>query len=700
MSFRFIQTIILCVLCVPFMAVAEEPVQVEFQADQVRYESPYVMAEGNVLVEYEGRSLRTPFLRYNQQTDEIDAQKSIFFEDEFGNRYFAKRALLNRKMETGEIHNISGTTVDNAFFSAEKAQRQSDARYVLEEARYSPCHACVGKEKKIPFWQLAARKVMMDQANETIRYKDAALELLGVPVFYLPYFFHPTPGASRRSGFLIPEYRQSNILGGMLRIPYYVNIKPEMDMTIAPILTSNEGPILTGEFRHLTKWGKYEFSGSATYPERRNVVGLADGGREWRGHIKGSGRFSLPHRWFVGFDGKRASDDTYLGRYGFGAEDLLTTVGYADRIWDKNYIGGKLISFQGLNVNDDPDITPFIAPLIEAHMERTIEVQETPITVYNDLHLMQLYRRIGTDSYRAANQTGVTMQHITQSGVVLEGDAHLYADAYHVNDFINGSTGQVEDGSRTRLAPALAVEASWPLMRHDANMTTMLTPRVMGYVSESDAEFNQDVPNEDSLTPELSDLNLFNYSRFAGVDRRELGTRVTYGLEAALLHNEWRLDGFLGQTYYKDGDVLGLAADDRSDIVGRVGAEYMDLAKVSYRFLAEEETGHIRKHELDARITHERVQANAAYVFFDTNNPVEEIHGGVNVKLYKDWRVYAGARRDIEGNQWINNRAGIVYDNDCFELDLGWQRTFVRDRDIEPSSDIKVKFTLKSLGKE
>ena len=62
--------------------------------------------------------------------------------------------------------------------------------------------------------------------------------------------------------------------------------------------------------------------------------------------------------------------------------------------------------------------------------------------------------------------------------------------------------------------------------------TQTITPRVQ--LVASPRAVNNGIPNEDSRSIELEDINLFDLNRFPGFDRWEGGSRVTYGLQYTL----------------------------------------------------------------------------------------------------------------------------------------------------------------------
>ena len=49
-------------------------------------------------------------------------------------------------------------------------------------------------------------------AKKSITYEDVWLQIYDVPVVYFPKFFHPDPTVKRQSGFLMPTFKNSQII--------------------------------------------------------------------------------------------------------------------------------------------------------------------------------------------------------------------------------------------------------------------------------------------------------------------------------------------------------------------------------------------------------------------------------------------------------------------------------------------------------
>ena len=113
--------------------------------------------------------------------------------------------------------------------------------------QYTSCPLGTGDE---PDWQLRMRSVEMDfDTNEGIA-EGAVLRFLGLPILALPSLSFPLNDA-RKSGWLPPTINLDNRSGLELLVPYYWNIAPNRDATLAPRIITRRGPGLDAEFRYL-----------------------------------------------------------------------------------------------------------------------------------------------------------------------------------------------------------------------------------------------------------------------------------------------------------------------------------------------------------------------------------------------------------------------------------------------------------------
>ena len=105
-----------------------------------------------------------------------------------------------------------------------------------------------------PAWSIKSKKIIHDKKRREMIYKNAILKVYNIPVLYFPVFFHPDPTVDRRTGFLQPQFNNSDTLGGSLYLPYYKVISDNKDYTLKPtIFEDGQKYILQNEYRQENK---------------------------------------------------------------------------------------------------------------------------------------------------------------------------------------------------------------------------------------------------------------------------------------------------------------------------------------------------------------------------------------------------------------------------------------------------------------
>lgn len=697
-------------LLMPAAALAEpklggdQPVLME--AEKMGYDrnNRIVVALGKVEVVQGDTLLLADRIAYYQDQNIVRARGNVTMVEENGTVYFADDVELKNNLKQGVVENFRIRMSDNSLFAAAQAERVDENTTKLRKAVYSPCKICRedAAEGKAPLWQLKANKVKIDEEAQSVTYRDAYFEVYGTPVGYTPYFSHPTPGADRKSGVLTPEYSQTSQLGTVVKVPVYWNIAPDRDATITPHFTSEEGPVLEGEYRQLTDDGQYQFNSSITYPRQRDDGGKVISGNELRGHIFAKGDSRLNEDWGWGFDLNRASDDTYLRRYRFGTQESLTSRLFTDYVHGRDYIQLQTLAFQGLEINDEQDTIPFVLPGLKAHTEsRPLWGSGTRFHVDTDTAIIT--RQQGTDTRRASLSAGISVPYTTSNGHVLEADATMRTDAYSVSNLVQ-TDGTEFNGTESRMIPTLALRWKYPLIKQ-VNDASLIVEPMAELIASSNGNNPETIPNEDSLTPEFSDINLFSDHRFAGADRVENGTRVIYGVRSQYQFAPGKnINTMLGQDYHISGDPLfPLTTDisnDLSDYVGRVGVQYNPV-DLSYRFRLDHDDFGLRRSEVRGAYQDDRFGTSLDYIYIDNDPYLENrrhIVGSGSVRIDDHWTWLASGQRDLVNDSTISASTGFIYFYDCITVLTQLRRDFIRDRDIEPDTSFSVRLSLKNLN--
>ena len=703
------------VAALPVAAQTRPPIQTDapvlFKADQLRNEQKIglVVATGNVEFTQNGRTLLADSVTYNQRTDTVTASGNISLVEPTGEVIFADHIELTDSMRDGVIENMRVRMSDDSRIAAAGGRRIGGTRTEFRKAVYSPCKLCEKDPTRAPIWQVKATKLVHDQEMQDVTYRHAFLEFYGVPVMYTPYLSYPDSTVERRTGFLVPSYGSDSELGRLVSTPYYFDIAPNMDATFTPIVTTNEGVVGLGEFRHrLSKTG-YVLGGSITHASRED--GKSNG---LRGHLKGELRHEFDPTWRGGADLHLASDDTYLRRYNFEAPDTLENRVYAEGFRGRNYASANAYYFQGQRSNDNESETPIVFPKLDYNY---VGEPGSYGGIWKlDANALILSRTGGTDSRRLSAKTKWELPYISRLGEVYRLFGSLQTDAYWVNDVQESDAlGNTISGFSGRVFPQAGLEWKLPWARGDGRFTQIVEP-IVSIIAAPSSQNPDRIPNDDSLSFEFDDTNLFSENRFGGIDRVEGGSRISYGLNSGIFGlNNGFSSFFIGQSYRfrRDNDFgTDTGLDDHfSDIVGRVDISPTQYVTALYRFRLDKDDLTPRRNELQAMVGVPKFRLKVNYLSIDQQNLTdildpedefrdrEEITVGFTSQATKHWRFGADTRRDLTSSGGsLRHGAFLSYEDECFQFQVDYARKFTRDRDVKPSDTILFRVVFKTLG--
>ncbi|GHF27650.1 LPS-assembly protein LptD [Kordiimonas sediminis] len=688
---------------------------VDFSADKITYnaETGDVRALGQVVLKRDGFTLLAGEIRYNEQTGKAVALGAVELQLKDGSRIVAPRLEMNDNLKSAFVQDIRFVMTDGGqVAAAEGSYDQDKAETVLKRAVYSPCKVCIDDPDDEPVWQIKAVKVTHDKNKRRLYYKDAFLEFLGVPVLWTPTLSHPDPTVDRASGFLPFEIKTNKHLGLVLGAPYHHVFSKSKDMTVTPILTTQEGLVVTGEYRQRFSDGQLVTDGSITYADKRDQNNIKSGGQEFRGNISAEGYFNHSDTWRSTFDLNWASDDTYLRRYDFSDADTLVNDYKFEGFYGSSYISARALAFQGLRLEDVTGLTAFALPLIDA--EFIPDYRPLGGVVRIEGNALALHRLDGLDTQRVTAAASWERRFVSSAGVVLDVNASVRSDAYNIDDIEYPDdpayVGNAESDVRTMAR--LSGRFSWPLVKYGETNSHTIEPIVEVTVAPTRRNA-QSFINEDSRSFELTDRNIFSLDRPTGYDLYEDGSRVTYGFR-------WQYDGedvqtevMLGQSWQVSGDYgalfTGTGLDgDSSDIVGRTQVSYRDWLFLDHRYRLDDSKLAVRRNDIDLTIGNEERSVTLGY--FKLNRDLtdfvtgdradrEEIRATGSYRFYKNWHLSGGVIQDLtSGFDGVEYNIGASYKDECIEIGLQFRETYTRDRDIVPGTSILFRLKLKNLG--
>ncbi len=689
---------------------------VTFTADEVDYDREHglVIAHGSVEAWQNDHVLRADEIVFDRNTGVAAAHGNVALLEPDGQTVFGSYAEMRNDMNDGVLKGMSARMAENGRLAANGARRTGGLINELSRVVYSSCDVCAKDPLKAPLWQIKARSAVQDLEHKKIEYYNATLEMYGVPVAYFPYLTHPDPSVPRQSGILTPWAGNSSSVGVFFAQPYYWAIDGQSDATIVPMITSKTGPQLDVQYRRAFNSGTLLVNGSAGY------VASAP-----QGTIVARGQFAYDDTWRWGFDINRASSLIYLRDFHTGLDltgsftQLPSTV-YLEGFGEGAYSRFDIMSYQSINTSVSNDILPLVLPRYQYSYFGKPDALGGRLSL--DVSAYNILRNAGTDSKRASLTANWTRPFTGALGdrwkLTLHGDAAAY-DATQLNDQPNfGQVGRIDTA---RALPQIAIDVRWPFARNSGAWGTQLIEPMAQVILAPRTGGSQlfKLPNEDSMDFEFSDANLFGFNRFPGIDRLEGGTRLN-----AALHGAWYLggttfDGLFGQSYrtFKD-DLFPVQSGLRnqvSDYVGRGTFSPTKWLDLTYRTRLDAKTGATRMADSTASVGGQRLRVTAGYSYSSFNpsayyaqatpppfgSAYYMARNEASLTVSSGWekyRVVAFARRDLASNQMVAYGGDLVYEDECFILDLKFNRRYTTYLYENGSTTLLLQFTFKTVG--
>lgn len=544
------------------------------------------------------------------------------------------------------------------------------------------------------------------------------MEFAGIPIFYTPWLSHPDPNNKRHSGFLIPSFFVSNRLGVGAEIPYFWELAPNYDITFRPLLTSNQGPFARAVWRHRTETGEYKIDGGGIYqfsPDELNPPGDS----RLRGFVRTRGDFQINNNWTWGWDATAVSDDTVMRRYRIDDRTDVASLAHVTGIRDRNYFTARAYHFQGLLTSDVDSTFPIMAPYIRHNY-----VLDQPVLggefAFNT-SIYSVHRKVattpfatvnhGTDQTRAVNDLSWRRQIVNSLGQLITPFVRLRTELAITNNVpdVTAPGGFRDDELTGRVQPTAGVDMRWPFIRGGEHSQQIFTPVVQVITSTNEKKANR-IGNEDAVTLNFDNTNLFLHDRFSGTDRFEGGTRANIGFLYTVLFSEGGYLRFsLGESFHfagRNSFTTGSGLDGKqSDLVAAIALQPFDNFRFNYQARFDEDTLNVHAQEagvsfeledrLTAAVNYSDLEAAPAY---GREKKQRQLFASADLKLIKGWSLFGDIRYDFELNTPIHRRIGVGWACDCFDFQLYYKENFTTDGDVERERAFLMSVEFKTLG--
>lgn len=501
------------------------------------------VAEGEVEFRRGGLVIRADRIAYDSAEDRAGAVGGVRIE--------TPAAIYTGRELDLRVQRFEGFFLDPRFElpalgaggSAVRIDFLGPGRSSALQASYTSCPRDGTEGAVEPDWVLRADRVLIDvDANEGIA-EGAVLRFLGTPILALPALSFPL-GDTRKTGWLPPSVNLDNRSGVEVSVPWYWNLAPNRDATLAPRLSTRRGLGLDAEFRYLEPVYRGELRLDLLPHDR--LYGRARGALGWTHESR------LPWALELGVDASRVSDRDWWRDFpsrsrGPTTRLLPTRVALERRLALGGAPGGdapalevlayaRLAQWQVLQDADAPIVAPYqrSPQLGVGARARWGAWQLDGEAEYNR------FVRPSTDvagSGRLAGERlhllGTLARPWREGGVWLVPRLSVNAAAYG-GDAVAASVGR---SHRARVVPTLSVDSGLELERSTEAfgraLRQTLEPRLL-YVY-TPFRRQDDLPNFDAAAKDFNFVSIYADNSFSGIDRVADLHQVTAGVTTRLV---------------------------------------------------------------------------------------------------------------------------------------------------------------------
>jgi LPS-assembly protein len=739
----------------------------DFEKDTVIYADKitYLKDEEKVFTEGKTKALiekkyifNSKNVSYSRNIQELSSQNKSTVEDSDGNTYKLANFLydINKEILKGEKVNILAKVEENKtdqYFFSEGFFNFRDKSHIAKETKIkthkdvfddenhdprlygSSSYSDVSKtvvnnglftscqiNDDCPPWSIKAEKITHDKIKKDMIYKNAILKIYDVPVLYFPKFFHPDPSVKRRSGFLQPQFNNSETLGSSLYIPYFKTLSHDKDITFKPTL-----------FEKLKKFKKEKYILQTEFrKQNKDSFLIADVGllRDYKSSIDDKTRnanhlfldfkadLNFPNYLDSRFETKieRVNNDTYLKVF----QNVLplspvmptsqTSMNsnlkfYLDQ--ENQNLSTGIEIYEDLSISKSSDKYQFTLPYYDLSKNLSSIVGDNSIDGSLDFYSSGRNTLTKTNNLRTTivnDLNYASRDFISNFG--FKNNFNLYfknLNSVGKNDTIYTSNAQIDGMS------ILKLDTSFPLSKSNIIQKETLTPKISFRINPGN---NMDDFSETSSN--INANNVFDINRLGISNGFEAGKSLTFGLDYKFdqLENiqtediedikdkylEFKLATVIRDQNETDIPTSSTINRKNSNLFGSINNNLLDNINFAYQFSLDNNMRTINSNTIETEISINNFVTT--FNFIEQRNEIGSTHLLSNITEYKvndNTSLKFATRRNKEISLTEYYDLSYEYKNDCLTAALRFNKTFYKDKDLVPTEDLFFSITLVPL---
>ncbi len=618
-----------------------------------------VQATGDATISQDGKSIRADTLLFDQTTHEVDAQGSVVLKQD-GNSMSGPHLQFNMGTSSGTMEQPQFYLQENAARgSAEVLHIEDRLHFNLEHATYTTCPA--GNQD----WLMKMGLLEIDRDRQVGVAHNALVEFKGVPILYSPWMDFPLNG-QRKSGFLAPIFGGTIKGGSEVTLPFYWNIAPNFDATLAPREMTKRGLMLNNEFRYLEPGYHGELHVDVLPNDKIT--------KNTRARLNLIHSQNLANRLNGYLNYSRVGDNDYFRDLG----DAVNTTSQANLLQEGglNFDGGwwttqaRVQHYQTLQ----DTITPIIVPYTRLP-QLTLNAQQSRAGANMAFAGEYVYFSHPT----AVNASRVVLNPSVSYPLVSEPAYYLTPKlALHSANYVLGANNVGAAPNASITLPIFSLD-SGVVFEREGNLLNngyvqTLEPRAFYvYVPYKD---QSQLPNFDTAQADFSFTQIFMENRFFGSDRVGDANYLTLALTSRLLeqgngmeHLKFMIAQRVSFSTPQVNLITPATTTNKSDILLALAGRVTRHWSLDSEFQYDPNQAHVQRYNIAAGYRPEAGKTlNLGYRF--TRNTLRQVDISTQWPISGRWHAVGRWNYSLQDSRILETIGGLEYNQDCWMLRL------------------------------
>ena len=655
-------------------------------ADQIfiSNENDKIIAQGNVKIFASKKILSAKKIIYNNSNSLVQVYGPIEIIDDNKIKITADYSLVSKDLKKIISNGVKALFENQFQITSEKIKYTSRDKTQFTNSMGTSCKIC-SKDNSPPLWNIKSELIVHNQENRTLLFKNALLEIGGIPVFYTPYLKTPEPGIKRASGFLTPSIISSEIYGYGIKQPYFIVLNNNSDLTVS-LFKTNQKILFETEYRSKLKNEDVNIK-STIEPNISN--------KTINGYIKFKGEKKYPQNFNLLYDFTLFDKKKSLISYDHEIRDYISNYLVINKFENNKKSTFETFYFQSLRT--PVGVEPIIFP---NYQEKKISNVFGNNTIFsNRFGILNLFDK--NKRYTRINQT-VELRHSSnhKSGFIYENLGKISNSYYDTREESSIRSNYLE------IKPLVSTTISYPLIRFkNSKDKEFLIPKIQ--FNYSPYKKSESKSNQDSIEVGFDRTSLFSINRFSGEDIQEKGLWLNSGIK-------YEKKSVNGKNYGTElGQIFRFNNVNQFSETTSLNGKNSDFLISSFfnynNFFSLKNTSVItnnlkfRKSETSLNLNKEKNKISSSLIYEANNNDhnrnLTEFSISLLSKINKNWKSNFDMRHDISNNQAISASTGLTFENECVDFSINFSKRFASSEKLPEDTRIELSFDLGGFGK-